>query len=797
MNGIARNVIATLGIARNGIARNGFGGGGVSPPLEGLRQWLYDVASGGASLKDKKTIVTPTPIPAEVPILEFGSGSKATSNIEVPEDDWYISMWVYPTAVGFYDELVMSSARTGGLAKHIFLRFFSNTLELACRIGEIGFRSGALNVLTLNNWQRVVSKRTGGEIVFEAYEANGTQLFSVNAGTNTDIMETGTIEVGATTSSREYVGLLSKLKIGSLEGVTELFPMEEGEGGFCYGKGGTDTLSLSSVLRATSDGVPSDHLENGFGRTTLLGNQVKFSGNPVYLAAGAGGYDSQVRYPSVLRVSDTDWRMFLYQRTGNGGTVYATYMTSTDGITWTAPNLGLVSYGGNTNNNIIAQDFKVTDVIEYDVDTWLLLTETFGGSDQLHTIPKDMSETPTLLVSLSVLSGGEAKCIERRIDGTYLMLGTIGQGNPGSRTTVKATSDTSDLTGTWTYHGTQFPFISSSSTDQYYSQAITVINGVWYSAYSDYNGITQTSRLGLAASYDEGDTWAILDATLVPLGGSGDFDEYILWASRMFLVNGKYRLYYMGLEDQHYSPTGKDGGIGYTDLEIISSGAFIPANASDPTKDVLGRLLSNPPGPINNGACKTTQSPTATQLLDKIIVDGVDWSYGGVINGKSSFGEQLVGTQTYYTSTNWSITDWAGAKAWEHPTATGIYPPKTGYVPVAPNTDLAPALDYSSARIADDGTRKALSLAEELALVNGADNCLNKFVKGGVNKTCLLAGQIHYNQGITAGWTEAELAQAGRWANNDLGCGTGILEAYQVVEGNYQTVEGLYFIRPN
>lgn len=210
--------------------------------------------------------------------------------------------------------------------------------------------------------------------------------------------------------------------------------------------------------------------------------------------------------------------------------------------------------------------------------------------------------------------------------------------------------------------------------------------------------------------------------------------------------------------------------------------AHIPADRGNAGFDVLGYSLSNPGGYVNNGSCKTIQSPTAWQLLDKVVYGGVDFVIeGAAVNGRAKYKRDGVNDYFQYDgSANWEY--YVDGVQTETVASTSPYPSKTGW-------SGSVVLVWASERIDDDGTRKALSLSEELALVNGADNNLNQFVKAGVNNTCLLKEQIHYAQGTTDGWTEAQLVHAGRWANNSLNCGAGIIE-FVVHNGVYVTHNG-------
>ncbi|WP_026876566.1 carbohydrate binding domain-containing protein [Jiangella gansuensis] len=91
---------------------------------------------------------------------------------------------------------------------------------------------------------------------------------------------------------------------------------------------------------------------------------TKHPANPVVPLGSSGQPDSWAAqfYGSVIKVGST-YRMWYCavgdERDELGGRPEwwkVAYAESTDGVTWTKPNLGLVTYRGNTNNNLVAMD---------------------------------------------------------------------------------------------------------------------------------------------------------------------------------------------------------------------------------------------------------------------------------------------------------------------------------------------------------------------------------------------------------------------------------------------------------
>jgi hypothetical protein len=79
----------------------------------------------------------------------------------------------------------------------------------------------------------------------------------------------------------------------------------------------------------------------------------KYHGNPILCPGELGKPDCKyvAYYGTVIRV-DEEFRMW-YLGVGEDNKFRVCYAVSQDGIHWTKPNLGLVEYGGNTNNNLV------------------------------------------------------------------------------------------------------------------------------------------------------------------------------------------------------------------------------------------------------------------------------------------------------------------------------------------------------------------------------------------------------------------------------------------------------------
>lgn len=208
---------------------------------------------------------------------------------------------------------------------------------------------------------------------------------------------------------------------------------------------------------------------------------------------------------------------------------------------------------------------------------------------------------------------------------------------------------------------------------------------------------------------------------------------------------------------------------------------LIPALA-DGTAAADGNPITNLGGYRSNGAdVGFLQSDPS--LINTILVSGTGGGldgrvfYHGITNGKPSWNKGSF-------PTDYIIWDGVGSKwaagtigaSWEHPTATGYFPPKTGWILAAGSPAGNPTLDYASWWIDDSVNTniqfKTLTHPDLLLLDNGTKEVLMQWEKKGPNDICHLIEEILLEQGTQADWSENQYNQAVAWAG-DPTCGAG------------------------
>ena len=126
------------------------------------------------------------------------------------------------------------------------------------------------------------------------------------------------------------------------------------------------TVNNGTADSATTEAVifPFDDVTVPFTaglRMNLLAGKSPGVKNPIVLENGPAGTpdDASVRFYGTIIPIDGELRMWYMAQGTNDNTngfeqqFKMCYATSTDGINWERPNLGLVEYNGNKNNNII------------------------------------------------------------------------------------------------------------------------------------------------------------------------------------------------------------------------------------------------------------------------------------------------------------------------------------------------------------------------------------------------------------------------------------------------------------
>lgn len=95
-------------------------------------------------------------------------------------------------------------------------------------------------------------------------------------------------------------------------------------------------------------------------------------------------YEKELSFPTIITL-DNKYIMYYVVYNGLGARDFSTcYAESIDGINWTKPNIGLIEFNGDKNNNIISNDFEGV-CVEYNQGTYYLLTYAADFNTYLYT----------------------------------------------------------------------------------------------------------------------------------------------------------------------------------------------------------------------------------------------------------------------------------------------------------------------------------------------------------------------------------------------------------------------------
>ena len=206
---------------------------------------------------------------------------------------------------------------------------------------------------------------------------------------------------------------------------------------------------------------------------------------------------------------------------------------------------------------------------------------------------------------------------------------------------------------------------------------------------------------------------------------------------------------------------------------------YIPA-LLDGTLAADGSAITNKGGHVHNG-CEVTLTMTDPEILDsiEITIDGAtaDLDYLQMTGGKPHY-QGVLATKTVDVSwstgdSKWELSTFPGDVL--HPTASGYFPPKTGW-PLPPTTDSV-SIAYNCWWISSEEFA-ARTYADFVARVNGNDKQIDKW---GKETLCVAKESVVYPQDYeeTVNWLIKGMAWSG-----DKTCNAGWVELLYDVGGD-------------
>jgi hypothetical protein len=296
----------------------------------------------------------------------------------------------------------------------------------------------------------------------------------------------------------------------------------------------------------------------------------KYDSNPVFPpGAHSHTWDEDKHYPTIQLDSGTYY--MWYEGFDSTANLHPCYATSSDGLTWTRPILGLITYSGNTNNNILmAEGIFFTGVLPdpgAPAGRVYLATAEENGSTNGTFIYQSTSTRTTWSAAKTIVSGGvsdardEGKAIIKRpSDGRYIAYAT--RGHASQLRSIRAfISRTTDPTGTWDVANDVEAWQAASSPEQYYRVEFAVVDDYIYAFADIYDNTTELVYQSNLYISRNGLEFELIKEAVLEVSSEWDWGM-LLVGMGVADVSDEWRFYYMGSADTHDNFP-RDSRVGY------------------------------------------------------------------------------------------------------------------------------------------------------------------------------------------------------------------------------------------
>lgn len=301
------------------------------------------------------------------------------------------------------------------------------------------------------------------------------------------------------------------------------------------------------------------------GVSRTISRPAKHASNPL-VGDAAWTWDRDINYVSPRLIGGTV--NLWYMGVETTPELYACLATSSDGIVFTRPNLGLITYGGNTNNNIMLAAHSTIIGVHYDATAtpaYVAVGETRNASnDGVYIYSSSDGTAWTLIKTLysGTIDGNykEGRSITRRADGRYVVMYSNGH-QAQRRSPGCYISDGSDPAGTWTHLGVVVD-AKSSDAQRYHVSPAKVGDAFIALAVRYVKSTEQADKVELMASRDCIE-WRALDAEWYAIGASGAWDDEMIFPSANVIeIGNDWWFYYTGFGANHAAALPRNALIG-------------------------------------------------------------------------------------------------------------------------------------------------------------------------------------------------------------------------------------------
>jgi hypothetical protein len=380
----------------------------------------------------------------------------------------------------------------------------------------------------------------------------------------------------------------------------------------------------------------------------------KFSGNPV-ITGDRPWEENPYCFGSVIYDKEESMFKLWYQSYNYNLDVPERtpilYATSTDGIQWDRPNIGINEFQGSKDNNILMQNYGFHDLYSpsvikdtfesdpskrYKMIWWDFPLGKTGYQDDGMCVafsPDGINwnkypKNPVLHALKSEQSISDVMSVmQDRRTGLYIAY-TKGWADPWPAYRQIVRTESQDFIN-WSQPQVVLTHSHDQADPQSYGMSVSQMGSVFLGLLHSYKKPgDETIDIQLTTSHDS-ETWqrAADQQTFIPLGDEGSWDDGMIFSAPMINHDDKTLIYYGGWNGPHNSKTERKSGIGlatlrkngFVSLDVGLNGGSV---ITHPIQDAHGPLLVNADardGSIYIELIDSTGTPLSGYTLDDCI----------------------------------------------------------------------------------------------------------------------------------------------------------------------------------
>jgi len=438
--------------------------------------------------------------------------------------------------------------------------------------------------------------------------------------------------------------------------------MKIGEGaGFKIGEG----AGFNSLRARTENFVEMFldelHIASKTGVTLSINRPIKNETNPIIDADQIDNWDQMYAfvYWNMLEEPDGSYSAY-YSAKDDHGVINPAKMVSADIETWTKPNLGLITYEGNTNNNLIGANAFGQTVHYYpdQIEAQRYIAVWHEAIAPSRNWLMKASDGTNFTILKQMISAADAPLgwfemrdvIQRASDGLWIVYGITGHLQQRRQVAALVSStDAPDSTYNWVSgytNGIVLP--STEETNQkYHSSSIYLGHGVYLHQVSRFvrTGADACGKnsgpfpsIELYISRDCLD-FSLLDADWIVRGDELEWDDMmVLPTSSIIRFGNTWRIFYGASGEDHNNCVWKTHFVGYSTIpfrrigQISSNGTLttdeittddvmtINCNAASGSIDI--ELLDPSDNSVLTGYAQIDCDTISVNEFDKIVTWG-------------------------------------------------------------------------------------------------------------------------------------------------------------------------------